>query len=296
MTEAATRAYRQLTEMAGASGTDWALGAQARSRALLSEGEAAERLYREAIGRFGKTRLRIDLARAHLLYGEWLRRQRRRGEAREQLRTANGMFEAMGIGAFAERAGHELRATGTTTHKRLPTTRQELTAQELRSPGWRVKGCQILRSAPACSLARTPCNTIYARFHQARHHLAQPTRPRPTKQLAHRPTRPLACRATDLPGGVFEDVRSRLMARVRPAGLGASGRFAVAGAVRQGGWMWWRSGPRPTPRFVVTSGEISQSGRSARTLPMAPSPSSTNELKEEDHYGLPESVRNERKR
>ena len=118
MTETATRAYRQLTEMASASGTDWALGAQARSRALLSEGEAAERLYREAIGRFGKTRLRVDLARAHLLYGEWLRRERRRGEAREQLRTAHGMFEAMGMAAFAERARHELRATGTTTHKR----------------------------------------------------------------------------------------------------------------------------------------------------------------------------------
>ena len=131
MTETAIRAYRRLTEMASASGTDWALGAQARSHALLSEGDAAERLYREAIAHFGKTRLRVDLARAQLLYGEWLRRERRRSEAREQLRTAHGVLEAMGIAAFAERAGHELRATGTTTHKRtLPARHEELTAQE----------------------------------------------------------------------------------------------------------------------------------------------------------------------
>ncbi len=131
MTETATRAYGQLTEITGASGTDWALGAQARSRALLSEGVAAERLYREAIARFGKTRLRVDLARAHLLYGEWLRRERRRSEAREQLRTAHGMLEAMGIAAFAERARRELQATGETAHKRAPATiREELTAQE----------------------------------------------------------------------------------------------------------------------------------------------------------------------
>jgi DNA-binding CsgD family transcriptional regulator len=131
MTETAIRAYRRLTEMASASGTDWALGAQARSHALLSEGDAAERLYREAIAHFGKTRLRVDLARAQLLYGEWLRRERRRSEAREQLRTAHGVLEAMGIAAFAERARHELRATGTTTHKRTLTARhEELTAQE----------------------------------------------------------------------------------------------------------------------------------------------------------------------
>jgi ATP/maltotriose-dependent transcriptional regulator MalT len=131
MTEAATRAYGQLTEMASASGTNWVLGAQARSHALLSEGDAAERLYRESIARLGKTRLRVDLACAHLLYGEWLRRQRRRSEAREQLRTAHAMLEEMGVAAFAERARRELRATGETARKRtLAARHEELTAQE----------------------------------------------------------------------------------------------------------------------------------------------------------------------
>jgi DNA-binding CsgD family transcriptional regulator len=131
MTDIATRAYRQLTEMASASGTDWVLGLQARSHALLSEGEAAERLYREAIARLGKTRLRVDIARAYLLYGEWLRRERRRSEAREQLRTAHDMFDRMGTAAFAERARRELRATGAAARKRtLPARHEELTAQE----------------------------------------------------------------------------------------------------------------------------------------------------------------------
>ncbi|MFF2129101.1 AAA family ATPase [Streptomyces olivochromogenes] len=129
--EAATGACRRLSEMADASGTDWVLGARARSRALLSEGDAAERLYREAISHFTKTRLRVDLARAHLLYGEWLRRERRRNDAREQLRTAHGMLETMGMSAFAERAGRELRAAGGTAHKRTaPARHEELTAQE----------------------------------------------------------------------------------------------------------------------------------------------------------------------
>jgi len=88
-------------------------------------------LYRESIARFSKTRLRVDLARTHLLYGEWLRRERRRIEAREQLRMAYGMLEAMGIAAFAERAMRELQATGETARKRtLPARHEELTAQE----------------------------------------------------------------------------------------------------------------------------------------------------------------------
>jgi DNA-binding CsgD family transcriptional regulator len=130
-TETAASAYRQLTEQASASGTDWALGIQARSHALLSEGDAAERRYRESITRLGRTRMRPDLARAHLLYGEWLRRERRRIDAREQLRTAHRMFEAMGMEAFAERAHRELQATGETAQRRTDRTRRaELTAQE----------------------------------------------------------------------------------------------------------------------------------------------------------------------
>jgi DNA-binding CsgD family transcriptional regulator len=120
----------QRTEGTRAAPTEWALGIQARVRALLSEGEAAEPHYRESIDRLGRTRVRVQLARAHLLYGEWLRRQRRRIDARAQLRTAHAMLEAMGIEAFAERARRELQATGETARKRTAETRGELTAQE----------------------------------------------------------------------------------------------------------------------------------------------------------------------
>jgi DNA-binding CsgD family transcriptional regulator len=129
--EAAAAALEALAERTGASGTDWALGIQARSRALLGDGPAADALYREAISRLGRTRIAVHLARAHLLYGEWLRRERRRSDAREQLRTAHGMLEAMGAEAFAERARRELRATGETARKRTAVAmNEELTAQE----------------------------------------------------------------------------------------------------------------------------------------------------------------------
>ena len=130
-TELAADALERLTEMTHASGTDWALGIEARSRALLSEGERVERLYLEAIERLARTRIRVELARAHLQYGEWLRRERRRRDAREQLRTAQGMFADMGIEAFASRADRELRATGERARKRTVETREDLTAQEL---------------------------------------------------------------------------------------------------------------------------------------------------------------------
>jgi DNA-binding CsgD family transcriptional regulator/tetratricopeptide (TPR) repeat protein len=123
-------ALRRLAETTQASGTDWALGIEARSRALLSQGQTAERLYREAINRLGRTRIRAELARAHLLYGEWLRRDRRRLDARHQLRTAYDMLIAMGADGFAERARRELQATGETARKRTVTAREELTAQE----------------------------------------------------------------------------------------------------------------------------------------------------------------------
>jgi DNA-binding CsgD family transcriptional regulator len=130
MSETAAGAYRRLAEITGASGTDWALGIQARSHALLSAGEAAEGLYRQAIARLSRTRARTELARAHLLYGEWLRRERRRTDAREQLRNAHGMLEAIGMEGFAERARRELRATGETARKRTVATTVELTARE----------------------------------------------------------------------------------------------------------------------------------------------------------------------
>jgi DNA-binding CsgD family transcriptional regulator len=110
--------------------TEWALGIEARVRALLSEGDAAEHLYRKSIEHLAGTHVRVELARGHLLYGEWLRRERRRVDAREQLRTAHEMLTTMGVEAFAERAGRELLATGETVRKRTVQTRDELTAQE----------------------------------------------------------------------------------------------------------------------------------------------------------------------
>jgi DNA-binding CsgD family transcriptional regulator len=123
-------ALRWLSERTRLAPTEWALGIEARVRALLGEGEAAERCYRASIAHLGRTRVRVQLARAHLLYGEWLRRQRRRLDARAQLRTAHDLLEAMGIEAFAERARRELRATGETARKRTDETREVLTAQE----------------------------------------------------------------------------------------------------------------------------------------------------------------------
>jgi DNA-binding CsgD family transcriptional regulator len=110
--------------------TDWALGIRARSRALRSEGEAAESGYREAIDRLGRTRLRPELARTHLLYGEWLRREQRRVDARAHLRAAHEQLTAIGMEAFADRARGELLATGEKLRRRTVETRDELTAQE----------------------------------------------------------------------------------------------------------------------------------------------------------------------
>ena len=129
--DVAADALRRLTERTTSSGTDWARGIEARSRAMLSDGETAERLFLESIERLGRARLRVDLARAHLLYGEWLRRERRRIDARAQLRIAHDMLDAMGMDAFAERARRELQATGERARKRtIATDDEQLTAQE----------------------------------------------------------------------------------------------------------------------------------------------------------------------
>jgi DNA-binding CsgD family transcriptional regulator len=130
-TELAADAVERLCERTQAAGTELALGIEAGSRALLSHGEAAERLYCEAIQRLGGTRMRSFLVRARLVYGEWLRRESRRGDARDQLRIAYDGFTAMGMEAFAERARRELLATGETVHRRTVQARYELTAQEV---------------------------------------------------------------------------------------------------------------------------------------------------------------------
>ena len=129
--ERATDPLARLAEIAQAAGTDWALGAHARAAALLAEGEAAERLYRQAIERLSQVRTRATLARAHLLYGEWLRRENRRVDARDQLRRAYTMLSEMGMEAFADRARRELLATGETVRKRTVATLDELTPQEV---------------------------------------------------------------------------------------------------------------------------------------------------------------------
>jgi DNA-binding CsgD family transcriptional regulator len=129
--ERAAGPVERLAEIAEANGTDWALGFLLRSRALLAEGEAAERLYREALERLERTRIRVAHGRTLLVYGEWLRRENRRVDAREQLRAAHEMLSEIGMEVFAERARRELLATGETVRKRTVETLDDLTPQEL---------------------------------------------------------------------------------------------------------------------------------------------------------------------
>jgi DNA-binding CsgD family transcriptional regulator len=129
--ERAAAALEQLSARATASGTEWGLGVAARCRALTSAGPEAEEHYREAIERLGRCRIAVDLARAHLVYGEWLRREGRRQDAREQLRTAHRLLADMGAEAFAARAARELRAAGESPRRRAAHRTDELTLQEL---------------------------------------------------------------------------------------------------------------------------------------------------------------------
>ena len=134
-TALAAGALGRLAEATGTGQSDWGHGIYARCRALLSDGQDAEGSYREAVGRLSRTGLRPELARAHLLYGEWLRREGRRADARAQLRTAHEMFAVIGMEAFAERARRELLATGETVRKRTAGTRDQLTPQEAQIAG-----------------------------------------------------------------------------------------------------------------------------------------------------------------
>jgi DNA-binding CsgD family transcriptional regulator len=128
--DAASDAMDRLDARTRANGTDWALGVRARSAALLSDGEKAEALFREGIERLGRSRIAVHLARARLVYGEWLRRENRRVDAREHLRAAHGAFGRMGAEAFADRTRRELLATGETARRRIDETREVLTPQE----------------------------------------------------------------------------------------------------------------------------------------------------------------------
>jgi DNA-binding CsgD family transcriptional regulator len=130
MLDEAREAVEWISEMTSASGTPWALGVQARSGALLASGDDADSAFRDAISLLEQTKVGAELARTHLLYGEWLRRERRRTDARDHLRTAHRMLDAMGMESFAERARHELMATGETARRRSFPDTKELTAQE----------------------------------------------------------------------------------------------------------------------------------------------------------------------
>jgi DNA-binding NarL/FixJ family response regulator len=137
---AARQAFERIIAATSVAPTDWALGIQARCRGLLSTGTDADEQYREAIARLTRTGLRPELARSHLLYGEWLRRERRRVDARAQLRTAHEQLTSIGMEAFAERARGELMATGEKVRKRTVETRDDLTAQELQIAQLAAKG------------------------------------------------------------------------------------------------------------------------------------------------------------
>jgi DNA-binding CsgD family transcriptional regulator len=139
-TALAANALGRLSETTAASGTNWAVGIERRSRALLAGRGAAERLYRQSIAALERTRVRAELARVRLLYGEWLRRERRRLDAREQLRQAHALFSGFGMEAYAERARIELQATGEHARKRTPETSDDLTPQEAQISRLAAKG------------------------------------------------------------------------------------------------------------------------------------------------------------
>ena len=161
--ERARRAFARVEETTRATGTDWALGIEARLRALISDGDDVEELFREAITRLRRTSIRVQLARTHLVYGEWLRRERRRLDAREELRTAYEFFKEFGAEAFAERAKRELGATGERARKRTADTVDQLTPQEAEIARLVAKATPIERSRLDCSSVRARSSTTCAR-------------------------------------------------------------------------------------------------------------------------------------
>ena len=177
--EVAADTHQRLISMTRASGTDWALGVASRSGALLAEGPRAEELYVEAIDRLGRTRIAVDLARAHLLYGEWLRRERRRTDARVELRLAHELFSDFGMEAFAERARIELLATGERARKRTVDAFDQLTPQET----------QISRLAAQGNTNREIAAQLFISPSTVEYHLRKAFRKLDVKsrtQLAHR--------------------------------------------------------------------------------------------------------------
>jgi hypothetical protein len=159
----AITAYETLSQRALAAGTPWALGVRARCQALLDEDGYAEEAYLESLSQLARSRVTIELARAHLLYGQWLRRAKRRRDAREELRTAQDMFAAMGADRFTEVAGAELRATGERARARRPETTFDLTPQEAHIAGLAAGGDRTTRSPRSCSSAPAPSTTTSER-------------------------------------------------------------------------------------------------------------------------------------
>ena len=179
----ASAALRQLSERTRPAGSQWALGIEARSRALLSDGPAAEALYREAVDRLGRGRVVVELARARLVYGEWLRREQRRAEALQYLRAAHGMFERFGAVAFAERARGELQAAGETVRKRAAEPSGPLTPQEAQVARLAADGCTNPQIAAQLFIsprtAEYHLHKVFSKLgissrRQLRHHLALP--------------------------------------------------------------------------------------------------------------------------
>ena len=198
--ERAVPRLEALSERTRASGTDWALGVEARSRALLADDDVAEPLYREAIDRLGRTSMGVEHARAHLVYGEWLRRERRRVDAREQLRAAHEQFTTMGLEAFARRAARELLATGATARKRTVETRGDLTAQEAPDRAARARRAVQSRDRRP-PLHQPPHGPVPPPqgLRQARHHLPQPAPPRPSRPTGRARATALSARSPGRP-------------------------------------------------------------------------------------------------